>query len=168
MANDNSSIVSRIRALANAQGLSLTTLELKLNLGNGTISRWSKSSPNSDKLIKVADFFHVTTDYLLGRSSSTETHYAQVLSGIQKPISVNAFVQSDESSCTRSLSTEDMAALFCATEGMTIMPVYPFEQEIIRKFRCLNSRDQSLVLNVLDTAYSSLPGDSAASTPKEA
>ena len=60
--------VDRIRTLANAQGLSLPALEVKLNLGNGTISRWSKSAPNTDKLSRVADFFHVSLDYLLGRS----------------------------------------------------------------------------------------------------
>lgn len=66
----NETIVDRIRALANSQGLSLPALEVKLNLGNGTISRWSKSSPNSDKLSKVADFFHVSLDYLLGRTEN--------------------------------------------------------------------------------------------------
>ena len=64
---ESETIVDRIRALANAQGLSLPALEVKLNLGNGTISRWSKSSPNTDKLVRVADFFHVSLDYLLDR-----------------------------------------------------------------------------------------------------
>ena len=59
--------VDRIRELANHQGLSLPVLESKLGLGNGTISRWDKSAPNTDKLSKVADFFHVPIDYLLGR-----------------------------------------------------------------------------------------------------
>lgn len=61
--------VDRIRTLANSQGLSLPALEVKLSLGNGTISRWRSSAPNSDKLIRVADYFHVSLDYLLGRSS---------------------------------------------------------------------------------------------------
>lgn len=65
---EHNSTVDLIRALANAKGLSLTNLEIALGLGNGTISRWNKSSPNSDKLVKVADFFHVSTDYLLGRT----------------------------------------------------------------------------------------------------
>jgi repressor LexA len=68
--DNTKSIVDRIRALANAQGLSLPNLEMRLNLGNGTISRWSKSSPNSDKLLRVADYFHVPVDYLLGREAS--------------------------------------------------------------------------------------------------
>lgn len=61
-------IVERIRELTNKQGFSLTTLEVKLGLGNGTISRWRTSSPNTDKLQKVADFFNVSLDYLLGRA----------------------------------------------------------------------------------------------------
>ena len=65
---EHNNTVDLIRALANAQGLSLTNLEIVLGLGNGTISRWNKSSPNSDKLVKVADYFHVSTDYLLGRA----------------------------------------------------------------------------------------------------
>ena len=71
----NESTVDRIRVLANAQGLSLPALEVKLNLGNGTISRWSKSSPNSDKLARVADFFHVSLDYLLGRTENSPSEF---------------------------------------------------------------------------------------------
>lgn len=73
------STVDRIRVLANAQGLSLPALEVKLNLGNGTISRWSKGSPNTDKLTRVADFFHVSLDYLIGRSEKGNTPSELVL-----------------------------------------------------------------------------------------
>ena len=66
---EQTTIVDRIRTLANARGYSLTTLEVQLSLGNGTISRWTKSSPNTDKLAKVADFFNVSIDYLLGREN---------------------------------------------------------------------------------------------------
>lgn len=60
-------LVDKIRELANSKGFSLTTLEKELGFGNGTISRWSKSSPSMDKLRKVADFFGVSLDYLTGR-----------------------------------------------------------------------------------------------------
>jgi transcriptional regulator with XRE-family HTH domain len=60
-------IVEKIRVLANNEGMSLPDLEVKLGLGNGTISRWNKSKPNTDKLVVIADHFHVSTDYLLGR-----------------------------------------------------------------------------------------------------
>lgn len=73
--NEERTIVDRIRALANNQGLSLPLLEAKLGLGNGTISRWSKSSPNTDKLSRVADYFHVSVDYLLGRCTDQLSTY---------------------------------------------------------------------------------------------
>ena len=57
----------RIRELANKKGMSLPVLESELGFGNGTIVKWDKASPNSEKLTKVADYFHVSVDYLLGR-----------------------------------------------------------------------------------------------------
>lgn len=63
-------LVDRIRALANQRDMSLPQLEVELGLGNGTISRWRSSSPNTDKLQKIADYFNVSMDYLLGRDIS--------------------------------------------------------------------------------------------------
>lgn len=91
------STVDRIRVLANAQGLSLPALEVKLNLGNGTISRWSKSSPNTDKLARVADFFHVSLDYLLGRSEKENTPNEQTLTeGERELIELFRMVPADQ------------------------------------------------------------------------
>ncbi len=55
----------RIKALAEKQGISLTTLEAELGFGNATITKWDKSTPNAEKLNAVAKYFGVTMDYLL-------------------------------------------------------------------------------------------------------
>ncbi|MBU7218726.1 helix-turn-helix domain-containing protein [Staphylococcus gallinarum] len=57
----------KIRNLANKEGLSIAELERKLNLSNGSISRWKNAAPSSKGLIAVADYFDVSVDYLLGR-----------------------------------------------------------------------------------------------------
>lgn len=62
-----SSIKEVIRSLAQAKALNLPKLESELGFGNGTISKWDTSSPSADKLQIVADYFGVTTDFLLGR-----------------------------------------------------------------------------------------------------
>lgn len=81
-------LVERIRALANQEGMNLPELEVKLGLGNGTISRWNKSKPNTDKLITIADYFNVSTDYLLGRelTSKDEKDIAKDLEKIMSKI----------------------------------------------------------------------------------
>ena len=48
--------------------MTISELERKTDLGNGTISRWDTRTPGVDKLNKVANFFDVSTDYLLGRT----------------------------------------------------------------------------------------------------
>ena len=62
-------LVDRIRELANRRNMSLPQLETTLGFGNGTISRWKKSSPSADKLKAVADYFNVSVDFLLNGST---------------------------------------------------------------------------------------------------
>lgn len=62
-------IVNRIKDLANERQMSLAELERTLNLSQGSLRKWDKSTPGADKIKRVADYFNVTTDYLLGRES---------------------------------------------------------------------------------------------------
>lgn len=62
-------IYEKIQYLARNQGLSVRELGNKLNIGPTTLYKWKSQTPKSDILIKVADYFNVSTDYLLGRSS---------------------------------------------------------------------------------------------------
>lgn len=59
-----------IKDLCSEKNMSPAELERTLDLANATISRWEKGvSPNSAALQKVADYFHVSVDYLLGRTA---------------------------------------------------------------------------------------------------
>lgn len=66
-------LVEKIRSLANKKNMSLPQLEVELGLGNGTISRWRTSSPNTEKLQRIADYFNVSIDWLLGREITLNT-----------------------------------------------------------------------------------------------
>ncbi|MGX7387597.1 helix-turn-helix domain-containing protein [Carnobacterium divergens] len=61
------SLLERVKYLANKQKISLKELALKLGMGESAIYKWDKSAPSTDNLQKVADYFGVSTDYLLGR-----------------------------------------------------------------------------------------------------
>lgn len=63
------SIYQRIQDLAQAKNLTVRDVERALNYANGTLRKW-KNNANSQRLIEVANYFSVTTDYLLGRTKS--------------------------------------------------------------------------------------------------
>lgn len=59
-----------IKELVKQRFMTVAQLERTLDLSNGSISKWSKSKPNSEPLEKVADYLNVSTDYLLGRTDN--------------------------------------------------------------------------------------------------
>lgn len=64
------SLKDRIKQLASDHAMSIAELERKLNFANGSISKWDKQSPSMDRITVVADYFNVTTDYLIGRNQT--------------------------------------------------------------------------------------------------
>ncbi|MCU0082618.1 helix-turn-helix domain-containing protein [Streptococcus danieliae] len=58
-----------IKELVSDRHMSIAELERKLDLSNGSISKWAKSKPNSEPLEKVAEYLDTSVDYLLGRES---------------------------------------------------------------------------------------------------
>lgn len=63
-------LYERISYLAKKQGMSVFDLAEKLDLSRNSIYSWKKSSPKAETLEKVAEYFDVSTDYLLGRDTS--------------------------------------------------------------------------------------------------
>ncbi len=75
-------LYDRIKALADTQKISIRRLEENIGFGNGTINRWRKNTPGVDKLSKVADYFKVSTDYLLGRTDDKTALSSKEMSDI--------------------------------------------------------------------------------------
>ena len=57
-----------IQLLCKQNNISISFLEKTIGLGGGTISGWKTSYPTSDKLLKVANYFNVSLDYLMNRT----------------------------------------------------------------------------------------------------
>lgn len=64
----------RIRELRESQNIQQKELATKLNIGFSTLSQYEtgKRFPDYETLLKIADFFGVTTDFLLGRSNQKD------------------------------------------------------------------------------------------------
>ena len=69
---DSSVLYTRITNLCADNGIPITKLESDLGFSNALIKKWRKtSSPSIDKVIKIATYFNVSVDYLVGLSNVT-------------------------------------------------------------------------------------------------
>jgi transcriptional regulator with XRE-family HTH domain len=64
--------IERIFALMEERQINAMNLEKLCDIANGTISRWKQGiqKPTAEVIIKIAQFFNVTTDYLHGLSDT--------------------------------------------------------------------------------------------------
>ena len=59
-------LYDKIRVLANKKKISIAELERTLGFSNGMISKWDVAIPNASNLYKVAKFFGVSVEDLMG------------------------------------------------------------------------------------------------------
>ncbi len=63
----------RIKELRTAHNLTQVEFGNKLSVAKQTVSNWENDNiqPSIEMLVKIADYFGVSTDYLLGRSTDS-------------------------------------------------------------------------------------------------
>ncbi len=66
--------VDRIKKLAKDHDVSVYELEAELGFGRNTIYQWNKRTPSAERVKKVADYFGVSLDYIMGRSQNNNPH----------------------------------------------------------------------------------------------
>lgn len=59
-----------VKELCKKQGISINTLEERVGFSRNSLYSWRNSSPKPEKLSVIADYFNVSTDYLLGRTDN--------------------------------------------------------------------------------------------------
>lgn len=60
----------RIKKLADNQKISLQKVATDIGLSENAIYGWKTRKPKGEDLAKIADYFHVSVDYLLGRDKT--------------------------------------------------------------------------------------------------
>ena len=65
----------RLKEIRKAKGVSQLKLALDLNTNQNTISRYEtgEREPGIAELVKIADYFNVSIDYLVGRTDNPKT-----------------------------------------------------------------------------------------------
>lgn len=98
----------RVRQLREEAGLSQVEFAAKLKAGQSTVAGWEAATkePNYNRLIEIADFFGVSTDYLLGRTDERTGHI------IEKPAELaDLGVMSVEKFGSDALTEQEIAAI---------------------------------------------------------
>jgi len=102
----------KIKALCFENNVSVYKLEKDCDFSFGSISKWDKSFPKANSLAKVADYFNVSVDYLLGREQKTMTvvvNKEKELSQLQKKL-LEYFDQLDEGMQYQAIGYVEMLA----------------------------------------------------------
>lgn len=64
------SLFEKIKELCQNRGISINSLEETLGYSRNTIYSIKNKKPNAERLQEIADYFNVSTDYLLGRTDN--------------------------------------------------------------------------------------------------
>lgn len=105
-------LYERIETLRKSKNISQGKLEKELGFSNGSISKWKNSTPTTERLQKLADYFGVTVEYLLtGEEKEPAGYYlndetAQVAQEIFENKELRALFDA-----TRDADPEDLRAL---------------------------------------------------------
>lgn len=61
-------LYQRIKGLCKERGVTLTELAKTVGVSDTVFRSWKESSPSIDKVRRIADYFKVSVDYLIGNS----------------------------------------------------------------------------------------------------
>lgn len=77
--------MERIKELRKEKSITMKRLGEIIGVSEGAVSQYEngKRQPDYDILKKIADFFDVSTDYLLGRTDNPQQNIDQQLEGIE-------------------------------------------------------------------------------------
>lgn len=66
--SENYNLYDKIKILCNENDITIASLEKATGISKGNICKWNSSLPSIDNLVKIADYFNLTIDELIGRN----------------------------------------------------------------------------------------------------
>lgn len=75
----NQILIERLKLLKKENGCSLDEIEIAIGVSKGSMSKYINGIhvPNSEIVKRIAMYFNVSTDYLLGESDSRNSNYVE-------------------------------------------------------------------------------------------
>ena len=101
----------KVRELARKKGLSLNQVEEKLGYSKNTLYSLKRQKVSSERLQEIADYFNVSTDYLLGRTDNPAIADKEQFFFEGKEVNVEELASTAMRFNGKSLSDEDKKAI---------------------------------------------------------
>ena len=128
----------QLRKLRRENGLTQNELSKQLNVSNGTIAMWetNKRQPDLDMLSRIALFFNVSIDYLMGRNADHNITglqldrsvvkipvYGSIPAGVPLEMIADSYIEDEEEIPAKWL--KDGSKYFCLlVKGESMMPKF--------------------------------------------
>lgn len=123
----------RLQELCTAKGITITKLALTLGISRSNVTNWKNGSvPKSDKIQEIANYFNVSTDYLLGNEE-------KIYPSNMMPVDVTDYIMVP-------MLGEVAAGLGCLAEN-EIIGYEPFSASSIKaghEYMCLQVKGDSM------------------------
>lgn len=107
-----------IKVLCKNNRISIAELEKKLGLTRNTLYKWKTQSPSIERLVLVANYFNVSVDFLVGRSSNSSFDDISYLDMLEQEAEANLMAVIDllQSYFTVEYTTSDLEPLIIIEE----------------------------------------------------
>lgn len=84
--------------LCKERGITITNLCIEITGSPGNLSTWKRGNIKADVICKIADYFHISTDYLLGRTNAPQENtinnqnatITDSVQAIKSPVTINS------------------------------------------------------------------------------
>lgn len=114
------STFERIKELCKKHGISLNSLEQRLGYSRNTIYSLKKQKPSAKRLQEIADYFNVSTDYLLGRTDDPRIADGQKFYFEGKEVNVEQLAETAMRFNGKPLTDKDKRAIQRIIEGFLL------------------------------------------------
>lgn len=110
----------KIKELADKQGISINKLEERLGYSRNTIYNLKTKKPNAERIAEIADYFNVSTDYLLGRTDDPRIADGQKFYFEGKEVDVEQLAETAMRFNGKPLSDKDKRTIQRIIEGFLL------------------------------------------------
>lgn len=99
-------VYERLKSLCKSKGITIQQMEIDNSMAKGHAYKWKKSTPTYENLLKLSEYFGVSTDY--------------ILTGEEDGISRNNYYDEETEMIAKELQkNKELRAIFDVAKGMS-------------------------------------------------